>query len=416
MFKRIVSKFFAWGCAACFVLALGMMQAYAAVDLIEYDDVIFVGETRFSDVACNGDPRDVTYTLRNTEPSNLSLYGIKINSLEDDDSCIATQIIQDGCVTDVSPPEGANGFIARYSTCDITVRVIPPACQDGPMFGNIHLELFIGVSSLEEGLTKEINAQLSVIGSGRDFAALDITNPPTTDPDYGHSQLYGDLGIVDVLFNDFEVHGLTYFSSAPQTDAAQSDFIAAFNTLSNVIFYDGCTFQEDIIFQSLESGYYCLYNEDTGDPVVAGENELRGTGDFVFYIAPFCGGVACNLIVSPADTPFTRFTYADGAKPENVYWVLPSIYELGGPPSTTASDYSSAYIYRDTVLPGTILAGAPGSSDGLSFDQGGLSSINTFTNDFATEGAVLINGRLWTYSPPGSAGGIYLQDTTVDAP
>ncbi|HLF66831.1 MAG TPA: hypothetical protein VI522_04365, partial [Gammaproteobacteria bacterium] len=320
--------------------------------------------------------------------------------------------------------------------------VTPPSCVEGPTSNDIiHRELFLNIASQQEGLTQEVHARVTVIGSGREFSVLDINNPPETNQALGHSQLFGDLGILSAPWlkenqDGFEViAGTIYTTASPTTDAAHSDFLAAYNTLRDVWDDDGCREHGSIDNgDAVQPGYYCLsYQNDDGEPIdvtLSGEVLLEGPGNFIFFIGAgqepeeLCGDDLnprmCDLIVRST----ARFTYKN-ASPQDVYWVLLGDFELEPIMGKTfatpvAANYSNVYLSANSTLHGTVLAGAPGSSDGTSFDQGGLATITAEGWDFPVtgNGGAVVHGRLWAYSAfdeddPMPA--IRLASTTVDA-
>ena len=463
MFNRLVSKL---GIIAC-LIGIGVAQAS-----VEQTRMInFYGVTEFADIACNNGvegARDVIYTLISSVPANVRLFDIKVVALEDDNSNIQTLVNVGGCVTDNSSSTGATGIITGFSSCEVRITITPPICNVGPSAAEIRRQLHIGVGLSEGPLNKDITAAVTVIGSGREFAVLDVTNPPYTNPEYGDSQLYGDLGIMEDVFNYFEVHGTTHFRSLMPdniVDAAESDFTAAYNSFMEVLEFGGCRAHGSIDNgDEIKSGYYCLFYADEGGPgpkgvsfvdiTLTGTINLVGPGNFVFFVSPVdqvcdvnvprCtasgspppsppapqrapSGRMCDLIVEPT----ANFVYSDGASPANVYWVLTTSYvpepDLIQPPEfPNADQYSSVCLNNNSNLDGTVLAGAPGSTDGYHYKDGGLGTISAEGWDDNTGNvAALVNGSLWANSAVGLASpktvpapppaAILLAGTTVNA-
>ncbi len=457
MFKRLAYQL---GLVSCLV-GVGVAQASTAQDLA----IDFYGITEFNDVACNDGvdgTRDVIYTLISTIPANIRLFNIGMNPTAEDNSNILTDVNLGGCVMSTGGDiQGATGIINGFSTCDITITITPPICNVGPTEADIrqilHIGVGVGVGHQNADLDHEIHAQVTAIGAGRNFAILDVSNPPATNPDYGDSQLFGDLGIMATgdVFNYFEVDGTTHYATLMPdniVDAAQSDFTSAYNVFMDVYNYGGCRDRDSIDDgNQIKSGYYCLYSQDeNGDAIdvtLTGVINLSGPGNFVFFISPIDQNSSVDTLCAPDENqtgskstermcdlivqPTAEFVYSYGASAANVYWVLTSSYTPAvfpdDPkyPDPTGIQYSSVFLSGDSTLDGTVLAGAQGSNDGYNYNDGGFATITAegWEDETGTVAAV-VNGSLWSFSsvfkppvfgPPIPPPGVQLAGTTVNA-
>ncbi len=432
-----------------------MSAAHADLGTGESDDVVFVGlhKGMFPEVACVPEAnlpatgRAVEITLQSTVPANLRLYDVQFVPFADDNSGVTFDFDVSGCISSTHPVTNyGQGMIMGFDSCVLTAEFIPPVCDntgmDGapvPMSAEIHQLLVVGLGSQEDYALLEAKSNVNVIGAGNEFAVLGYNQVPTNQGN-GNSQLFGDLGLLNV---PSDISGFTLPNTAsahysPADDVvvgAETDLENAYFTLyadlgeclDNCIPY-GSTDDKDL----LTSGNYCLYDAANGfgiDVTLDGNLTLAGAGNFYFFMNPNQVCIAdavgpefrmCNLRVGP----HFNISYAadqNGNTPtaENVFWILGAAATIAddtapNPPLVLGStDISHMYLANGARLDGSVLGGAgfndcsePRAGSSLSFC---LITGNNIIAEYSTgDRAAVVNGTLWS-----QFGLIELAGTTV---
>ncbi len=337
-----------------------------------------------SDIACTSAVpviREYVYTLQNTGPADLDLGEIVIEPNPDD--TYGTPTFTETC----------GGTIAGLGNCTVTVNFAQPTCTY-PISEVIDQTLTVPIyNNLEPQVTADIQANVTVIGSGADFAVLGgpnttVTNNPA-NPLLGLAQLVGNLGAKVVSGNFSITDGESYTSGDILTNA-QNDMAAAQSVLLNNV--TGCKTEGNLVDGNIfTSGYYCLSNGlgILGSTVtVDGTITLNGPGNFVFFVnagdsgTGNCGTTStyCGLQFNPT----AQFNYINGASSDNVFWVVGGNGVLKGGTAGTVTLQADATIDGTIMSVGPITAATAGTSSALvngrlaSFDIINLQS-NTIT-------------------------------------
>ncbi|MFI4955364.1 MAG: hypothetical protein ACHP9Y_05570, partial [Gammaproteobacteria bacterium] len=276
--KKILYQLVSVGCLSSSLITVAQANS-------EIDDVVFIpAATEFRNVACNGAARNVTYILQNNEANAITLYDVKVTNQpgEPIDSSGVTFVPSIAppstgpvnCLTSLTDNIGS-GVISGFNTCSLVITVTPPACTNPstPLQTPIARQLFIGVQSEQAELVTNINANVSVIGSGENFAVLGGTVANTSQ---GTSQIIGDLGYTTASApTGFNVtNGAERGSTDAIRIAAESDLRAAYAALLGQIGSSaGCEPRASLdAGDELQPGYYCLQQ----NPNIANNNIYVG--------------------------------------------------------------------------------------------------------------------------------------------
>jgi hypothetical protein len=322
--------------------------------------VTFAGDTQFGDFTCGTTDQTVVYKLKNHTGAIIDLFDIKVNKNDTSDAKVT--VLTGGCVSELTPTGGV-GQIAANKTCKLTLNVTTPAtpCPD-----TLNRKLHIGIGNRDqENLNKVLTADITLLGSGADFAVLNTSVPPTSggaiSENVSDNILYGDLGLTNSDPEPgFLVSGDVYTTadaSDPIVEAAQTSFSTIYHNFVNYIYSNSpmpCTSYPDINNKTITAGFYCLSQKAGGqyvDVVVSGKSTFVGKGPFVFFVDPTTKCDAntsspriCDIYMQ-ADT---QFTY-DGASPADIFWV--SLDDKTT--STSTNVFLQAPILGGTVLTDT---------------------------------------------------------------
>ncbi len=332
--KKFNYKLLALSCLSSLLTGVAQAQEVEVLDI----PISFSPVTDFMDVTCGSGARPVVYTLVNAEANTINLDNIHVITYTADTATgLMTAFVVGGtgnCIQASTAGIGSGsitGYTTGSATCTITMTVTPPACGGAGQIlqKTIDRQLFIGVETREQSeLTAEIDAEVSVIGSGASFALLAGSTPMPTigvvaNTGSGSAQIDGNIGSSGAsnplqfsFISDGTFYNNQLISPDPIYTAALSDLASAYTQLNGMT---GCMPINGLNNESRGPGCYSL-SPASGDTVfVQGTITLTGFGNqnYYFFVTP-----GTNLEIDSN----TVFQYQSTGTPlstaANVFWIM----------------------------------------------------------------------------------------------